>query len=95
MAAYIIVDVTIHDPAQYDIYKSLTPGTLAAYGGKFVARGGKAETLEGDWTPGRMVILEFPDAEHARAWWSSDQYAEPKALRHRIATSRMVLVEGV
>lgn len=95
MPAYIIVDVNIHDLTQYEDYKKLTPASVAAYDGKFIVRGGKAETLEGDWQPGRIVVLEFPTTERAREWWSSEMYAPAKSLRQRIATTRMLLVDGV
>ena len=95
MAAYIIVDVKIKDPQAYERYKTLTPGSLAAYGGRFVVRGGSTEVLEGPRQPGRVVVLEFDTAERARAWWSSEEYREAKALRQRIADTSMILVEGV
>jgi uncharacterized protein (DUF1330 family) len=94
MAAYVIVDVTIHDPTTYERYKSLTPASIAAYGGRFLVRGGTTTTLEGTWRPGRLVILEFPTAERARAWWNSPEYAEAKALRQSCAETEMLLVEG-
>ena len=95
MAAYIVVEVDVQDAARYEDYKRLVPPTLAQYGGRFVARGGAAETLEGDWSPGRVVIVEFPSAERARAWWGSPEYAPAKALRQATAHTRMILVEGV
>lgn len=95
MAAYVLVDVQIHDPSVYAEYRQLTPASIAAYGGRFVVRGGAVETLEGDWTPERIVVLEFPSAAQARAWWTSAEYAGAKALRQRSATTRMILVEGV
>jgi uncharacterized protein (DUF1330 family) len=94
MPAYIIVDVEIHDPVQYEDYKKLTPISLAKYQGKFIVRGGKTETLEGGWSPQRIVVLEFPNAELAKAWWSSEEYAPAKALRQRTAKTKMILVEG-
>ncbi|WP_333818894.1 DUF1330 domain-containing protein [Ohtaekwangia sp.] len=94
MKAYIIVDVNITDPALYEDYKKLTPGSLIPYEGKFIVRGGMTETLEGDWIPGRIVILEFPSVEKARAWWSSDTYAPAKALRQSASITRMILAEG-
>jgi uncharacterized protein (DUF1330 family) len=94
MPAYVIVDVTIHDPATYERYKTLTPASLAAYGGRFLVRGGSTTPLEGTWRPGRLVILEFPTAERARAWWDSPEYAEAKALRQSCADTDMLLVEG-
>lgn len=95
MAAYIIVEVAVRDAARYERYKQLVPPSIAAYGGRFIVRGGAVEALEGDWKPGRLVILEFPSAERARAWWSCPEYAEAKALRLATADSRMVLVEGL
>lgn len=95
MAAYIVVEVDVRDRERYEDYKRLVPPTLAEYGGRFVVRGGAAETLEGDWSPGRIVIVEFPSAEQARAWWGSAEYAPAKALRQATAHTRMILVEGV
>lgn len=95
MSAYIIVDVNITDPVRYDDYKKLTPGSLLPYDGKFIVRGGTTETLEGDWQPGRIVVLEFPSMAKAKAWWSSDGYAPAKALRQATSITRMIMVEGV
>jgi len=95
MPALIIAEVEIHDLAQYEDYKKLTPATIAAYDGKFVVRGGEADTLEGDWQAKRIVVLEFPSVARAKEWWSSDEYAEPKALRQRISTGKMIVVESV
>ena len=95
MPAYVIVDVKIKDPKAYENYKAMTPGSLAAYGGRFVVRGGKTEVLEGPWQPGRVVVLEFASAERAKAWWASEEYREAKALRQRSADTNMLLVEGV
>ncbi len=94
MAGYIIVDVEITDPARYEEYVRSTPATIAAYGGRFLVRGGKTETLEGDWTPGRFVIIEFESAERARQWWASEEYRAPRALRQSASVSRMIVVEG-
>ena len=95
MPAYVIVQVDVHDPAAYERYKALTPGSLVPFNGRFVVRGGRTETLEGTWAPSRLVVLEFPDAEHARAWWSSPEYGPAKALRQSVAHTEMLLVEGV
>ena len=95
MAAYVIVEVEIHDGESYERYKSLAAGALDAYGGRFIVRGGPCETLEGGWRPARLVVLEFPDTERARAWWASPEYAPAKALRQRSAATNLVLVEGV
>jgi uncharacterized protein (DUF1330 family) len=95
MAAYIIADVTINNPAAYEEYKKLTPSSISAYGGKFIVRGGHTETLEGDWLPERTVVLEFPNAQRAKEWWSSSAYAPAKNIRQRAATTKMILTEGV
>lgn len=95
MAAYIVAEVEVRDAERYEEYKRLVPPTLAEYGGRFVVRGGAAEALEGDWSPRRVVILEFPSAEKARAWWGSDAYAPAKGLRQATADSQLILVEGV
>ena len=94
MKAYIIVDIEITDPAGYEEYKKLTPETLALYDGKFVVRGGVSETLEGEWEPGRIVVLEFPSVERAKQWWSSIEYEPAKQIRHNTAITKMIVVEG-
>lgn len=95
MKAYVIVDVKITDPDRYGEYKKLTPGSLLPFDGKFVVRGGESETLEGTWKPGRIVVLEFPSMQKARAWWASEGYAPAKALRQSASVTQMILVEGV
>jgi uncharacterized protein (DUF1330 family) len=95
MKAYVIVDVKIHDHSRYDDYKQLTPASLVPFDGKFVVRGGTTETLEGNWEPGRIVVLEFPSMERAKAWWSSEGYAPAKAIRQASSETRMIVVEGV
>ena len=95
MPAYLIVDITVKDSTAYDEYKKLAPSSIARYGGRYVARGGATEVLEGTWTPSRLVILEFPTTDQARAWWSSPEYAEAKLMRQRSSTTNMVLVEGL
>jgi uncharacterized protein (DUF1330 family) len=95
MAAYIIVEVNVTDQALYDDYKKLVPPTLELYGGTFVVRGGETETLEGDWNPGRFVILQFESVERAKAWWASEEYRAPKQLRQRASSARMIVAEGV
>ena len=94
MPAYVIVEVSIHDQETYEEYKKLTPAAVSAYGGSFVVRGGETETLEGDWDPQRIVVLQFPTLEKAREWWASPEYAPAKALRQRAAHTKMLLVEG-
>jgi uncharacterized protein (DUF1330 family) len=95
MSAYVIVDIDIHDATTYERYRELAPPSITAYQGRYLARGGKTETLEGDWQPKRLVILEFPDMARARAWWGSQEYAEARALRLRSADAQMIVVEGM
>jgi uncharacterized protein (DUF1330 family) len=94
MSAYVIVQIRIRDAATYEQYKLLAPPSIAAYGGRYIARGGTTVTLEGDWQPARLVILEFPDLDKARAWWASPEYAEAKALRQSVSDADMVAIEG-
>lgn len=94
MAAYVVVDIHVHDSARYEEYKRLAAPSVTAFGGRYLVRGGAVTQLEGDWTPGRFVLLEFPSAERAREWWSSPLYAPIKAIRNATARSKMILVEG-
>ena len=95
MAAYVIVDVTVHDAATYERYRVLAEQSIAQYDGRYLVRGGAATLLEGERPPARVVVLEFPSVDRAREWWESREYSEAKALRQASATSEMVLVEGV
>ena len=87
--------MTVHDPVAYERYKRMAQDAVAAYGGRYVVRGGASSILEGGWQPPRLVVLEFPDAERARAWWSSTEYAPAKALRQACADTEMLLIDGV
>lgn len=95
MAAYLIVDLEITDPAGFEEYRQQVPATLEKYGGKYLVRGGRTEVLEGDWQPRRVVVLEFANAAQAKAWWASEEYRAPKALRQRTARTNLILAEGL
>ena len=95
MPAYVIANIQVNDPVRYEDYRRLVPPTIEKYGGRFVVRGGAVEALEGDWRPGRLVVLEFPSVEQARAWWSSPDYAEARAIRQATSAGTLLLVEGV
>jgi uncharacterized protein (DUF1330 family) len=95
MPAYVIVETDVHDPEQYEQYKAASPAAVAGGGGRFVARGGELAVLEGDWNPSRLVILEFPDLETAKAWYVSEGYQQAKALREGAARLNMVAVQGL
>jgi uncharacterized protein (DUF1330 family) len=95
MPAYLIVETDITDPEQYEQYKAVTPGLVAAAGGRFIARGGEVAVLEGDWTPERLVVIELPDLAAAKRFYESPEYQEAIKLREGAATLRMVAVEGL
>ncbi|HME96798.1 MAG TPA: DUF1330 domain-containing protein [Methylomirabilota bacterium] len=95
MAAYVIVDLTVTDQPTMDEYRKQVPATVARYGGRFLVRGGAHQTVEGDWKPNRVVVLEFPSMEQAKRWYDSEEYREPKAMRLRAGRANMIMVEGV
>lgn len=95
MPAYLIADVDVTDPVRYEEYKKLAPPAIAKYGGRYLVRGGVHETLEGAWTPRRLVILEFPDLDRARAFYHSPEYAAARAARAGAASGNFVIVQGL
>jgi uncharacterized protein (DUF1330 family) len=95
MSAYLIADVEVTDAAAYEEYRQRVPATIAAYGGRYLVRGGALTVLEGTWSPKRCVVLEFPSAEKLRAWYASPQYTPLIAIRQRATKSRLVMVEGL
>ena len=95
MSAYLIAEITIHNPDEYEQYKTMVQPTLEQYGGRYLARGGNVEILEGMREPRRSVLIKFPDAGSARAWWSSEEYAEAKRIRQAAADTDMLLLEGL
>ena len=95
MSAYVIGDITVNDQERYEDYKKLAPPAIAAFGGKYLARGGKAEKLEGNWEPERVVILEFESIDKAKQWLDSQKYRKARTLRHKTASSNMIVVEAL
>ncbi|MDQ3068207.1 MAG: DUF1330 domain-containing protein [Acidobacteriota bacterium] len=95
MPAYVVVNVDVKDSVRYEAYKTLVPPTIAAYGGRFLVRGGAMHEMEGAWPRKRLVIVEFPDVDAARRWWGSEEYAEAKGIRQANSTADLVIVEGV
>ncbi|MCH7710502.1 MAG: DUF1330 domain-containing protein [Proteobacteria bacterium] len=95
MAAYLIVQVDITDPDTFEEYKKQVPGTLAAYGGEYIVRGGEIDVLEGEWPMPRLVIIRFSSMEQARKWYRSPEYEGPHKLREASARANLVLVDGV
>ena len=94
MAGYVVVQVSIHDPEGFAVYRDMVPPTLETYGGRYLVRGGDWENLEGEWNPQRMVIIEFDSVDQAKSWWASEEYAPAKKLREETATSKLVIVDG-
>jgi uncharacterized protein (DUF1330 family) len=95
MAAYVIVDLNVKDDAALASYRRAVPATVEKYGGRFIVRAGACEVLEGDWTPKRMVVLEFPSMDALKRWYRSDDYKPLLAERQRYSTADLIAVEGV
>ena len=95
MKAYLIADTNVTDPQRYEEYKRQVKPLIERFGGSYVVRGGPHDVLEGDWTPTRLVVLEFPDMASLRAWYDSPEYAPLKVLRQGAAESRLIAVEGL
>jgi uncharacterized protein (DUF1330 family) len=94
MAAYVIAEIEVTDPAAYEDYRKQVPAVVSKYGGKFVVRGGRIEALEGGWSPKRLVVLEFPSMEQAQKWYRSSDYAPLIKLRQKASRGKIVMVEG-
>jgi uncharacterized protein (DUF1330 family) len=95
MSAYVILNVKVHDAETYKEYVKLSPASISAHGGRFLARAGRTEVLEGDAPANRMVVLEFPSYDRAREWWNSEMYRMPKAMRQSASNASTILVEGI
>jgi uncharacterized protein (DUF1330 family) len=95
LAAYVIVEVNVTDQQLFQEYAKGVPATIAAYGGKYIVRGGAVETKEGGWAPKRVVVLEFPSTVQARKWYDSPEYAPLLAMRLKAAEAKLILVDGV
>jgi len=95
VAAYVIAEIDVHNPALFEEYRKLVPATIAKYGGKYLVRGGATDPKEGGWRPARVVVLEFPTMEQARNWYHSPEYAPVLAIRLEAANGKMILAEGV
>ncbi len=95
MAAYLIAQVDVTDPRQYEQYKVLSSQAIAAHGAEILARGGEVQVLEGDVPPGRVVVLKFPDLAAARAFYDSAEYRLARQARAGAAVMRMIAVQGI
>jgi uncharacterized protein (DUF1330 family) len=95
MPAYVIAHIRVHDPVHYEDYKLKAQASIIAHGGRYIARGGKVEALEGEWRPERLVLLEFPSLEVAKRWWASESYQQAATIRRAYSTGEIVLLEGL
>ena len=92
--AYLLVQVDVTNPQQYGEYAKLSPAIIEKFGGHFLARGGRATTLEGRAAPSRVVVIEFPSYERAQAFYNSPEYVAARKVRAGAAKAQFVLVEG-
>ncbi|TSA16504.1 MAG: DUF1330 domain-containing protein [Betaproteobacteria bacterium] len=95
MAAYLVVDIDVTNPAQFEEYKKLAPAAIAKFGGRYLIRGGAYETLEGDWKPQRITVVEFESMEKGKAFYNSPEYQAAIKTRKGAANMKMLLVQGV
>lgn len=95
MKGYVIIELDIFDKEKIKEYKSIAPGIIKKYKGEIVVRGGEILSLEGNWEPKRVVIIQFPSYKQAKQWWHSPEYAEAKKLKEKAAKSNLVIFEGV
>ena len=95
MAAYVLVESNVTDPERIKAYGAKVGATIKAHGGRPVIAGGAIDVLEGDWNPSRLVMLEFADADTARAWYNSPEYQEILPIRLEAADDKLLIVEGV
>jgi uncharacterized protein (DUF1330 family) len=95
MSAYVVIEIHVTDPEKYEDYKKLAPASIAQYGGRYLARGGRTTVLEGSWNPSRLVILEFASVERAKEWWDSPEYAAPKQMRIQSTHTNLLILEGL
>jgi uncharacterized protein (DUF1330 family) len=90
-----VADIRVTDPVGYEEYRAGVAGTIAAHGGRYLARGGEVEVLEGTWEPNRMVVLEFPNKAELMGWYDSTEYRQLRQVRQRCSEGAIVIVEGV
>jgi uncharacterized protein (DUF1330 family) len=94
MAAYVIADIEVTDPAAFQEYRDRVGATVEQYGGKFVVRGSRVSPKEGDWQPHRLVMLEFPNLEQADRWYNSPEYKPLIAMRQKAARTQLIIADG-
>ena len=95
MPAYLIAEIEVTDPETYEEYRRQVAPTVEQYGGRFLVRGGAVHGLEGEWTPKRLVVIQFSDMDSLRKWYQSDEYERLKRIRQHSSTGKVLAVEGV
>ena len=94
MAAYLFADINVTDPARFDEYRGKVAPLVEKYGGTYLVRGGDFEAVEGGWSPGRLVVIEFENLERAKAFYFSAEYAPVMEIRKQASTGNVLIVEG-
>jgi uncharacterized protein (DUF1330 family) len=95
MPAYLISDVTVRDAEAFQVYRKRAAASIEHYGGRYLVRGGAIETLEGDWHPRTLIVVEFPDIDRARAWYRSPEYDRALEVRDQALSRNLILVDGI
>ena len=95
MAGYAIIHDDIRDEALFAEFRQRVGATVEAHGGRYLVRGGAIEVMDGDWTPDRLVVIEFDSVEKAKAWLTSPEYTEIKEIRMKAASASVLVAEGV
>lgn len=95
MPAYLISDVTIKNTEAFQTYRARAAVSIAQYGGHYLVRGGRSKSLEGNWTPDIIIIVEFPDFERAQAWYQSSEYAFALEVRDEALSRNLILIDGI
>lgn len=95
MSGYVIIELEVFNKETLEEYKKRAPDTVKAFNGKLIVRGGQKIALEGDWNPERLIIIQFPSFEIAKAWYDSEMYKDASVYRNKAAKTRMIIVEGV
>jgi uncharacterized protein (DUF1330 family) len=95
MPAYLLAEIEVTNPEGYKGYTATVGESIQKYGGRFLARAGAAQALEGEWPERRRVLVEFPSLDAARKWWDSPEYSHSKLLRRANSTGRLILLDGV
>ena len=95
MSAYLISDVTVRDAKAFEAYRNTAAASIKKYGGKYLARGGTVEVLEGDWTPRVIILVEFSSTDRAQEWYSSPEYQAALKYRADALSRNLILINGV